>query len=1052
MATLLTPASAGRLAAMARAAAPLADRLRGDVPTVDDGGATAARRLDAWCTAVVRGDAPSFARRLAWDGLDAASLARALAPVDGTTPGEDDDEATLPRWARLVADAWEDAEDGGDARPAGAAVAFEEALLPLVARARRELAARAGAAHVQLAPAAHAALERALLERLAHVAHRLLATELAVFQACRMPAGVGALLVAAPADPRAAYRAFCDSLRGAGMLALLDRYPVAARLLGTVATLWVDAVAELLARLAADRDEVERTLAGGRALGPAVDATASISDPHEGGRGVVILGFADGTRVVYKPRPLDMEGIFGELLAWLSADPSVPSLRTLALVERPTHGWLEYASPAACDDDAAAGRFFQRCGALLAVAYALNGSDFHFENLIAAGEHPLLIDLETLIGPRFELVEQLAEQGLGGEAARRRLVNSVIATRMLPTLKCDAAHRVDDVGALGRRELGPPGHNVPRVGDEPHHATAYAADVIAGFDAAYRSLLARRARLGDAGGFLDRLRGRRVRFILRNTSLYATAIERTLHPRWLRDGAERAFELDVLARTMLPLDERPAIWPALAAEQASLEQLDVPYFAVATDSRDLPLPTGEVVRDVFRASAHEEVRRRLDALSDADREAQCALVRATFAAAGARELAPPGAPAAPRAAMPAAAATTAIAYADHVAAGLLARAHADEGGTPGWITVAYKPLERRHAVQAASLAVLDGYAGLALFLAARARATGRAADRAAALGALHPLRARMAELERLVRMRRASDVGAGTGLGGAVWALARIAALAGEPALLDDARRVARAITPACVAVEDAHDVTCGSAGAVLGLLALHDATGDADALERAAALGAHLLARRRTDDDGCAWPGIHGAAEPGLAHGQAGIAMALARLARATDDGAFADAAAAALAWERRALGADLAGAADGEARAAWSRGLTGAALARLAALDAGLPAGAAALARAEVEQALAAVTTRLGSGFDTLAAGDAARVDLLLVAARVLSRPALAAQARDAAGALLARASRPGGARTGWEAADGLLGLAHGEAGIAYQLLRAADPAGVPSVLVWE
>ena len=40
-------------------------------------------------------------------------------------------------------------------------------------------------------------------------------------------------------------------------------------------------------------------------------------------------------------------------------------------------------------------RFYRRQGALLALLYALEATDFHAENLIASGEFPVLIDLET---------------------------------------------------------------------------------------------------------------------------------------------------------------------------------------------------------------------------------------------------------------------------------------------------------------------------------------------------------------------------------------------------------------------------------------------------------------------------------------------------------------------------------------------------------------------------------------------------------------------------------------------------------------------------------
>ena len=41
---------------------------------------------------------------------------------------------------------------------------------------------------------------------------------------------------------------------------------------------------------------------------------------------------------------------------------------------------------------------------MLAVSYAFGLSDLHFENIIAAGKHPVLVDVETLFAPRLKRV------------------------------------------------------------------------------------------------------------------------------------------------------------------------------------------------------------------------------------------------------------------------------------------------------------------------------------------------------------------------------------------------------------------------------------------------------------------------------------------------------------------------------------------------------------------------------------------------------------------------------------------------------------------------
>ncbi|HKG95734.1 MAG TPA: type 2 lanthipeptide synthetase LanM, partial [Gemmatimonadaceae bacterium] len=555
------PDARGVLARLRRGSSTLRSRLRAPGPPAPADAAgerAAAERMAEWCRSAARGDWAAFEKRLAWDGLDAAAAARALgpggAPADaspawlatfrdayGTTPAElaaAFDAAGPPRGDRAC-------------RPAEP-LPFEELLLPLVVRARARLAERAGAdAHALLGDGAHAALERALLERLTRICARALYGAFTVYRTVAPRPGLAAML--APASSAALYASFTGAMRRGRLLDFFGEYSVAARLSATVAALWVDAVEEFLRRLHADLPSLAATFAGGGALGPVVEIDAGLSDPHDGGRAVLIPRFACGTRVVYKPRPIDLEADFGELVEWLNArsGPAL-ALTRLQLLRRDTHGWIEFAAHAPCESPEGVARFYHRCGALLAVAYALNGTDFHLENLIARGEHPALIDMEALLAHRFDLTARLPGREVGAAAAARQaLEDSVVRVHMLPSLKVgDDGTTVETGGLAGARGAAEPvevcywrdvntdgmrlarrtivarqdGRNLPELGGERVDASAYVADVAAGFAEAYRLLAAGRGALTAPDGIVARMRHRRVRFILRHTNLYATAI------------------------------------------------------------------------------------------------------------------------------------------------------------------------------------------------------------------------------------------------------------------------------------------------------------------------------------------------------------------------------------------------------------------------------------------------------------------------------------------------------------------------------------------------
>ncbi|HYH82605.1 MAG TPA: type 2 lanthipeptide synthetase LanM family protein [Longimicrobium sp.] len=1060
-------------ARIAERAAPLFERLRGGWPA--DAPDAGRARLERWRRTAASDHPDRFARRLAWDGLGEDEMLRALGASAPATAGP------LPAWAETMAEAYGRSRTELDARfgeawaepdravDADAPLPFETLLLPLVRVARERLRAARGPLAGE-AGAAIATLERALLERLCRICERALFTQFSVRRSVVQQMG-GASLFGVATGAGELFDGFIGTMRRGGMLEFWNEHAVAARLCGTVAELWAHATAEFLGHLRDDRAELQALLGGGAPLGGVRALRCDLSDPHHGARAVVVVEFASGVRAVYKPRPLGFEALFAGLVRWLNAGRPGLDLRAPRVLCRPGHGWLEFVDHAPCADLDAVERFYHRAGALLCVAYVLNGSDFHLENLIACGEHPVLIDMEGLFGHRFVLPEVIPSQLLAGAEAQRRMTRSVLSTRMLPTLRIGDDGRADDTGALGagmsfegpvgvrewmdvnrdgmrqgvrRMDAAPPGRNLPLLDGVPVPGNRFVDAIARGFEEAYRDVLARRGELAAPHGPLAAARGQGARFILRNTSLYGQLLERCLHPQYLRDGRDRSVELDVLSRAFLSLESPPPVWALVAEERASLEQMDVPFFEAVADSEALPLADGTRVPRCFDRAALDEAHARLAALDPDDLAFQLQAVRGAYAACAVRGLGPAPAPAPRRAdaAAPRAAAWDADAARDEAAR--LGREVMGMAIGGSWFGMGYHAVGRRYVYGPMPHGVFDGYGGVALFLAALHHAGAGVEFETAARDALAPLRTRLGDLERAVSGRRQVALGAGTGLGSAVYALTRCAGLLGDDALLRDAARVAALVTPRAIGADTVLGMLGGAAGAVPGLLALHGATGAEAPLRAAAECGAHLLGARATSRaHGLRyWPTLNGAPEPGLAHGHAGITLALYRLAAATGDDALREAADEGVAMERAMLAGQDERRDAAAASAPWGQGPVGIALARLAA-PACTPESC-----AEIAGALGAAGSE---AVDGACAGALGRVELAITASVRLDRPDLVARARRDAARVAADARARGGYRCGWGHDAANPGLFQGLSGIGYQLLRAADP-GLPAVLTWS
>ena len=117
------------------------------------------------------------------------------------------------------------------------------------------------------------------------------------------------------------------------------------------------------------------------------------------------LTFASGRKLVYKPKDMGTEAAYHRLLAWLNERGAPLPFKVLEVLDRSTHGWVEFVEHLPCRDRDEARRYYERAGMLLCLFYVLEGTDCHYENIIASGEYPVLIDTETLMHHRASAVD-----------------------------------------------------------------------------------------------------------------------------------------------------------------------------------------------------------------------------------------------------------------------------------------------------------------------------------------------------------------------------------------------------------------------------------------------------------------------------------------------------------------------------------------------------------------------------------------------------------------------------------------------------------------------
>ncbi|WGV23380.1 type 2 lanthipeptide synthetase LanM family protein [Halotia branconii] len=1052
------------------------------------------RRLDRWYH--ILGDWNTLNKRLQWENLDLDSIRPHLGSIDWNP------QAALPIWAETLRQITQTAREFVPTQEIDLPInpenpiPFEDILLPAIAVARQQLLTRLGSRQLTekslplsvLSKAAYRELERSLLQRLTGICTKTLNFE---FSQVR-PFGENLLNLLGVAtensNNKTYYNKFVNQLLKDGLLTFFNKYSVLGRLVATAVNFWVESASEFIQRLAKDKVDIQQTFSSTvDNLGKVAEIQTSLSDPHKRGRTVILLTFESGLKLVYKPKDLGLEVAFNQFLNWCNQHSQLLDFKVIQVLNRDNYGWVEYITHQPCSDEAAVERFYQRAGMLLCVLYALRGTDCHHENLIASGEHLVLVDMETLLHHEANLIEDSPNAPDFETAAEQQFWESVLRTGLLPRWDFSSDRRIAyDVSGLGSTDSQKTPHkipkwqhintddmclhsesvtmsvgkNVPRLGEIALSASDYQAQITNGFEVMYRFLMMHKDILLVPGSPLTAMQNQQVRFVFRNTRIYSAIIQKTLSPDYLKHSVDYSIELDRLSRAFLVAQDKPNALPILSAELRAMEQLDIPFFTANAASDRLQVSSDLSIPQYFKQPSYQHVSNQLQAMDETDLARQTAIIQGSFHAKVA-QTPNQGSPQWNAESLPLLSAAELIAEASAIATDLETTAIPDPDGSVNWIGLGYVHEAERFRLQVLGNSLYDGRCGVALFLAALSQVTKDSHSSDLALKALQPLRRQIQTLNLESRqiMARLMGIGGAAGLGSIIYGLVKVSQFLKDETLLPDAQALAEWMTPELIAADKKLDIMSGSAGAILGLLSLYRVTGNATVLEKAIACGDHLLKHRISYENAPkAWQTVSEKPLTGFSHGAAGIAYALLQLYAVTQNQAYYQAALEGIEYERSVFSEFHANWPDFRSlepnqppsfAVVWCHGAAGIGLGRLGCVRLGEIPGV----EREIEIALQTTQNYGLEASDHLCCGNLGRIETLLVGAQHYSRSDWREIALQNATNVVAKAKRTGAYQMFVNLPSSVFhpSLFRGTAGIGYELLRLATD-DLPSVLLWE
>ncbi|WP_197287830.1 type 2 lanthipeptide synthetase LanM [Streptomyces apocyni] len=717
-----------------------------------------------------------------------------------------------------------------------------------------------------------------------------------------------------PEERYAAFRRWTNSDEGHGEL--LARYPHLFHLVDCQVEASARYVREVLREIEVAGAGLSAVIRGGDGRSAPLEVerlSLGEGDTHNGGKSVAQIVFTDGSRVLYKPHPMDAEAGYSSFVSWMN-DRLGNDLPTVSVLPTEHGGFVEFIPTQEYAGEQK--DYFARIGAIGGILFLLKATDIHFENMVSCADGPVVIDTETLLSPRLT-VPAAYDDGAASRLGALTLQDSVIGSGLLPlVVRAGDKDPGMDIGAIGydtgqrapykALSLQNPGRDDMFVGMVTTETTAANANLVVQratelpvtaqrdiIKAEFRRVLEYAAAQPDAvmEAIETFLGDARFRHVNQATIFYGQLLRMATHPHAMADPVVRAA---VLNRVVLRTGDNPA----LADEEVrQMAEGDVPYFSYSARGRAL-YAGGRVVRaDALAEPPLETVRARVHGLDEAVIARELRLIDYSFVNklptdqertgfVPVRAAVSPAAvsPAADRPAADRPAAVSRarlVAEAERIGDRLLATliASTDPRHPATWIAPQVTTdSQSQWSPGTLGYDLYGGSPGPALVLAGLARETGRRDFADAARRVLDPVEE---QLRGGQLAEQGVSVGGMTGLAGTAYALAVARDLLDEPdgtRAGELARELARSSGP-----EVGTDYVSGLAGALAVTLALHErATTPAE--KRAVAEAAATVAAAEVRALGGIDLGLRDTADArvtsytGYAHGAMGIGPVLIR------------------------------------------------------------------------------------------------------------------------------------------------------------------------------
>lgn len=415
---------------------------------------------------------------------------------------------------------------------------------------------------------------------------------------------------------------------------LLDIYPCLGRImLETIESLVTNYI-ELIYRLEKDKKRIQTELAIPQ--WKIKEIKASGSDSHNGGKTVFIICFLNGQNIVYKPRSLQAEEAYQKFCTEISIGCKY-QLKTVNILNMDEYGWEQYIEASSCDTNDAVERYYYRFGILIFINYILNANDLHTENVIAQGEYPVIIDAETILDNKREIVEKNARAVINDY-----IHESVLYSGLLPHYRFERKGKAINMSAINGQEgeefpifvpvikevgtsnmhyeythpVTQANQNLVKIKDKFVEPSKYTAEICLGFGDAYEFVLRKKEHILN---FIKIFKNLKVRHLIQDTQRYSMLLHTSVHPYFMQDGKDRNL---FLAGMYKEYKNNQGEKDVVKMEINDMLHMDIPYFHLNTSKTSLYGRYNKEITSYFKSSSMEQLREKIKNMNKKEMDEQ----------------------------------------------------------------------------------------------------------------------------------------------------------------------------------------------------------------------------------------------------------------------------------------------------------------------------------------------------------------------------------------------------------------------------------------------